>query len=158
MGLVEHPKMLLEAYLSDRAIELEVGRHEMKYEFIVDKNATLIGNDAIYLTGVVLIAGDIASGKLRQISDPKGPMLAHVSAITVRAKKKEEVPNAKVFEVPLYRQAFGNWVDESYRDTEIRNGDSANFVWKIPMPTDLEEDVLRRYGATLYCRLPDQLC
>jgi hypothetical protein len=149
--------MLLDAYLTDRAIELESARHEIAYEFIVDKNATLIDTDAIYLTGVVLVAGEISAHKLKEIPDPKGSFLAPVSTITARVKKLADIKQVQHYEVPMYVQAFGNWIDEEDRDTSLLDGVSQNFVWMIPMPTALETDLLKRYGSSLFCKVPDQL-
>ena len=147
--LLENPRRLLDAFLTEAAIEMKLPNDALCYQF---QMASAAGGDSrtLCLTNLVMMAGTVTVGGLEP-----APCSSITPVSALRAKVVQASPaTGNTFPVPLYHQA--HLVSDEIT-TPVHNGQSDNFVCSVTLPTSDSEDVLLEAGTTMFCRIPEQL-
>jgi hypothetical protein len=152
MRLIADPRFLLESYLTDAAIELNIPYETARYEFTVSDGLANIESNSIFLTRTTLISGDIRGGRVSPKVDGKCP-LKPIAAITAKVVTKLKGNPSKYFALPMLRQGL---VGDHGWTPENQGGDSTNFVWSVTMLSEASESALDQAGSTIFCQIPDQ--
>jgi hypothetical protein len=152
MRLIDDPRFLLECFLTDSAIELNVPYETARYEFTVTDGLANIESNSIFLTRTSLICGDIRGGRIAPKIEGKSP-LKSIAAITAKVVTKLKSNPNKYFPLPMFKQGLVG--DHGYVST-IDGGDSSNFVWSIMMLSETTEIMMDQAGSTIFCQVPDQ--
>ena len=147
--LLENPRRLLQAFLTEAAIEMKLPNDALCYQF---QMASAAGGDSrtLCLTNLVMMAGNITVSGLEPAPCSS---ITPVSALRAKVVQASAGPG-KTFPVPLYHQA--HLVSDEIT-TPVHNGQSDNFVCSVTLPTSDSEDVLLEAGTTMFCRIPEQL-
>jgi hypothetical protein len=152
MRLIADPRFLLQAFLTDAAVELKIPFETARYEFTVSDGLANIEPNCIFLTRTTLMCGDISAGRIGPKADGKCP-LKPIPAITANVVTELRGNASTYYGLPMLHHGLVG--DHGYVPTN-EGGDSANFVWNIAMMAEAAEDVMDQAGSTIFCQIPDQ--
>jgi hypothetical protein len=156
MRLVEHPKLLLEAFLTDNAIETNRSIDALQYDFS-SGDGIAIEPGALFLTRVTITCAEVKTGVVCLKKEPDASPARSVSALIAKIVPKGK-GNSKGCPLPLYRQAIVSAImGEAPELKNTANGESENFVWTVNLPADSAEARLTQAGVMFFCRMLPQI-
>jgi hypothetical protein len=151
MRLLARPRLLMEAFLTDAAVELNVPYDSAHYEFTVSDGLANIEAHSLFLTRATLFCGSVKDGRIRPKCEGKAS-LKPIAAITAHVITKLKTNPTKYFAVPMFQMALAGDVDGV---TTVDGADSSNFVWNVVMLSDGTEAALDQAGTAIFCQIPD---
>jgi hypothetical protein len=152
MRLVENPRFLLEAFLTDAAMEMNIGAGQGHYEFAISDSTADIEPHCLFLTRTSLACCDVTDGSLTLKREPTTGPVKIVTSLTAKVVTRTRT-YAQSFGLPFFKQGLvGTQADGTATD-----GSSDNFIWEIILPIDGNEMAFDLAGAAMFCRITDQL-
>jgi hypothetical protein len=151
MRLLARPRLLLQAFLTDAAIELNVPYDSAHYEFTISDGLANIESRSIFLTRTSLFCGSIKDGRIRPKCEAKPP-LKPIAAIAAHVITKLKGNPTKYYALPMFQMGIAGDVGAA---TTVDGADSSNFVWNVVLLADGTEVALDQSGAALFCQVSD---
>jgi hypothetical protein len=145
-------RSFMSGFLADQAVT--VPAHKLRYEFAFADPAAEMPDGAFGLKNLTLLGAAIVDGKVRSAG---GEAVVQKVPMLLCSVVPEEKREGSFWKCPLYRTAFVVELNRNDEETEVREGESGNFVWEVELPVDqpVEEFILN--GAALFCSVPDPL-
>jgi hypothetical protein len=152
MRLVENPRFLLEAFLTDTTTEMNVGVGHGHYEFAIFDSIADIEPHCLFLTRTSLACCDVSDGSLTLKGESKTGPVKVVASVTAKVVAKTKA-HLKCFGLPFFKQGLVG----TQADGRVTDGRSDNFIWEIELPVEGNEMAFDLTGAAMFCRITDQL-
>ena len=176
MRLIEYPSILIRSFMVDFALRESQPIESLCFQFsIVLDDKSLFENDreqrCLKMNKVCLANAEyVASLDLSFYDDESvdGELIIRKSVKNLKICPFKQVYSlvakvvpisqrqTKVFNVPMYKNAITKTMDVDEKVAEIEDGETKNFVWSVPIATQVAEIDLQQNGTSLFCRMPEQ--
>jgi hypothetical protein len=143
------------AFMADQAIAKEATIDELAYDFtLIASTDADIPDTAFGFKYVSIVCGAVQD---QTLTIPADKAACYQQLPLMVCKVVRRAPRSiRLFNCPLYRQAFIAELNEKDMEIELCEGESRNFVWECGLSSDKSEKDFTVFGTALFCRLPEQ--
>ena len=153
-SLFDDLRSFMMAMLSEVALARKEPVDSLTYDFSITSQVVDVPEPGFLLTNVNVVGCELTNGGIC-LPDPTKPTKIMNATLICKITTKQE-RDGKFFTCPLYRTALVPNVN-ALKPTTQTEGISDNLVWALELPTETSPQALTTHGASMYCRLPDQL-
>lgn len=140
---------LFQAFLQERAVKTGVTVDELDLAFCFNQQMV----DSLHVSGVYLEGGHFTGSLSR--SDQLIPHFKKIQLVTCYTVPKE-THQQKVFLCPMFNSPPAATMALK-RDMDRIDGETRNFIWYIPVATNLTDRYLISNNTSFVCKIPEEM-